>query len=179
MRKRLQRSSGTAITARDVLRTYRQDSRETASAADIAAIEQGEGRTLFCHYRGSYGSYPKRFAGCMLDLTSDGPVIRPMLFLRFLWQRIPISERVISAEVRPFGSEREAFQLASTGQFARGRRLEQSGYAVICCHTFGASWSSPPDVRTSTWCCASFTARQSKHGALSRLTMRSRSRRPR
>jgi hypothetical protein len=137
MRKRLQRSSGTAITARDVLRTYRQDSRETASAADIAAIEQGEGRTLFCHYRGSYGSYPKRFAGCMLDLTSDGPVIRPMLFLRFLWQRIPISERVISAEVRPFGSEREAFQLASTGQFARGRRLEQSGYAVICCHTFG------------------------------------------
>lgn len=137
MRNRLQRSSGTAITARDLFRTYRRQSREAASAADIAAIDRGEGRTVFCSYRGSYGSYPKRFAGCMLDLTPEGPVIRPMLFLRFLWQRIPISERVIGAEVRPFENQREAFQLASTGQFAPGGLLQQSGSVVICCQTSG------------------------------------------
>jgi hypothetical protein len=69
MRKRLKRSSGSAITPRDLLRISRRESREAASAADIVAIDRGEGRTVFCYYRGTYGSYPRRFAGCMLDLT--------------------------------------------------------------------------------------------------------------
>lgn len=77
MHKRLQRSSGSAITARDVMRTSRRGSREAASAADIAAIDRDEGRTVFCYYRGLYDSYPRRFAGCWLELTPDGLVIRP------------------------------------------------------------------------------------------------------
>jgi hypothetical protein len=131
MRKRLQRSSGTAITASDLLRTSRPGSREAASAVDIAAIDRGEGRTVFCSYRGLYGGYPRRFAGCMLDLTPDGPVIRPMQFLRFLWHRVPVSEPVIEAEVRPLASQREARQLAGSGQYAPGGLVEQAGSVVI------------------------------------------------
>jgi hypothetical protein len=92
---------------------------------------------VFCYYRGMYGSYPRRFAGCMLDLTPGGPVIRPMLFLRSFWQRILIAEPVIGARARPFDSQREAVQLASSGQFARGGLLEQSGSVVISCQTSG------------------------------------------
>jgi hypothetical protein len=119
MRHRLKRSAATVVTGKDVLREYRRGPREAASAADVAAIDRGEGRTLFCYYRGLYGSYPRRLAGCMLDLTSDGPVIRPLLILK-RWQRIPITEQVMGAEIRPFENQREAFQLASTSQFARG-----------------------------------------------------------
>jgi hypothetical protein len=137
MRNRPQRSSGTAITPRDLLRTGRRRPRQAASAADIAAIDRGESRTVFCYYRGLYGGYPRRFAGCMLDLTPDGPVIRPMLFLKSLRQRIPIPERVIGAQVRPFDDEREALRLGSTGQFAGGGLLQQSGSVVISCQTSG------------------------------------------
>jgi hypothetical protein len=137
MRERLQRSSGTAVTATDVLRTWKRRSREAASAADIAAIDRGDGRTVFCYYRGLYGSYPRRFAGCWLDLTPDGPVIRPMLFLRFLRQRIPISEQVIGARARPFDSQREAYRVGGAGQYATGGLLEQSGSVVISCETSG------------------------------------------
>jgi hypothetical protein len=137
IRKRRQRSSGTAITARDLLGTWRPGSREAVSALDVAAINRGEGRTVFCSYRGLYGSYPRQFAGCMLDLTPDGPVIRPMLFLRFLWQRVPISEPLIEAEVRPFASQHEARQLAGSGQYAPGGLVGQAGSVVISCRT---SW---------------------------------------
>jgi len=137
MRKRLRRSSGTAITAQDLLRTRRREPREAASATDIAAIDRGENRTVFCSYRGLYGSYPRRFAGCMLDLTPDGPVIRPLLLLRFLWQRIPISEQVAWARVRPFDNQREARNLLGAGQYSQGGMLEQSGSVVICCETTG------------------------------------------
>lgn len=136
-RKRLRRSSGSAITPRDLLRISRRESREAASAADITAIDRGEGRTVFCYYRGTYGSYPRRFAGCMLDLTPDGPVIRPMLFFRSFWQQIPIAEQIIGTRVRPFDSQREALQLGSTGQLARGGLLEQSGSVVVSCQTSG------------------------------------------
>lgn len=107
------------------------------SAADIAAIDRGDGRAVFCYYRGLYGSYPRRFAGCWLDLTADGAVIRPMLFLRFLRQRIPVSERVIGARVRSFESHGEALRLAGAGQYATGGLLEQSGFVVISCETSG------------------------------------------
>lgn len=137
MHKRPQRSAGTAITPRELLRTRRRESRQAASAADIAAIDRGESRTLFCSYRGLYGSYPRRFAGCMLDLTPDGPVIRPLLFMKFLRQRIPISEQVIEARVRPFDSPGEARQLLGAGQYGPGGGLEQSGSVVISCHTSG------------------------------------------
>ncbi len=136
MRNRVKRSAGTVITAKDVLREYRRGPREAASEADIAAIDRGEGRTLFCYYRGLYGSYPRRFAGCMLDLTPDGPVIRPLLILK-RWQRIPVSEQVMGARVRPFDNKREAFELRGAGQYAQGGLLRPSGSVVVSCQTSG------------------------------------------
>lgn len=135
-RGRLRRSSGSALTPGDMIRLWRPGRREAASAADIAAIDRGEGRSAFCEYRGLYGSYPRRFMGCWLDLTPEGPVIRPLLFLRW-GQRIPVEEPVLSARVRPFVSKWEAINHLGAGEYAPGGSLEQSGHVVISCQTTG------------------------------------------
>lgn len=133
MRKRLQRSSGAAVTPSDLARTYRRKSRDAASASDIAAIDAGEGRTVSCSYRGCLAAI-RGFAGCVLDLTRDGAVIRPLLILK-RWQRIPVPAQVTGAWVRPFADQRGAFRLGGAGQYAPGGTLEQSGSVVICCQT--------------------------------------------
>jgi hypothetical protein len=73
--------------------------------------------------------------GCMLDLTPQGPVVRPILLLSFLWRRIPITDQVISVRVRPFENEREARKLLSSGQYAPGGVLQQAGSDVVACQT--------------------------------------------
>jgi hypothetical protein len=60
-----------------------------------------------------------------------------MLFLRFLRQRILVSELVTRARVRPFESHGEAFHLAGAGQYAAGGLVQQSGSVVISCETSG------------------------------------------
>lgn len=120
---------------RDVVNLWRRVPREAQSAADIAAVDRGEGRRLFCYYRALYGQYPRRFMACMLDLTADGPVVSPLVFLRFLRQRIPVTEQVFSARVRPFESMTEAVRLLGSGQYGPGQLFEQAGYAVISCQT--------------------------------------------
>jgi hypothetical protein len=70
MRGRLRRSTGTALTPRDVVNLWRRVPREAASTAAIAAVDRGEGRKLFCYHRALYGQYPRRFMACMLDLTA-------------------------------------------------------------------------------------------------------------
>lgn len=44
--------------------------RAAASAADIAAVDRGEGRRLFCYHRALYGQYPRRFMAYILDVTA-------------------------------------------------------------------------------------------------------------
>jgi hypothetical protein len=47
---------------------------QEARAADVEAVDRGEGRTIACLFRGTYGIYPRRFKQKMLDLTSDSLV---------------------------------------------------------------------------------------------------------
>jgi hypothetical protein len=108
---------------------------ERERAADIQAVDRGEGRTLFCSFRATYGSYPRSFRGYMLDLTPEGLVLRPVLLLGFLSRRIPARERIESARVRPFQSEREARSLLATGLYAPGDRMGWAGMEVITCET--------------------------------------------
>jgi hypothetical protein len=133
-RTRLQRSAGTVMPW-DLARSRLHGPDEAASAADIAAVDRGDGRRVFCSFRGLYGRYPRNFRGYLLDLTRDGPVLRPLVALGFLWKRLRITDPLISARVRPFESEGEARKLLATGQYAPGGSLEWAGTVVISCET--------------------------------------------
>jgi hypothetical protein len=71
-----------------------------AREADIEAVDGGDGRTVACMFRGTYGSYPRRFRQKMLDLTSDALVLRPHWHSLNRTQ-MTIREPVLSAQVRP------------------------------------------------------------------------------
>lgn len=129
------RSAGTVLGARAMLTVYRSGPREARQAGDIEAADRGETVRMLSWYRGTYGDWPRRFMGCWLDLEPGGPVIRPMLFLSFLWRRIPVQEKIISAGVRPFTSRLEAWNLGGSGRYARGGLLEQTGSVVVACRT--------------------------------------------
>jgi hypothetical protein len=135
MRASRRRSAGSVFTARDMLTVYRTGPREARQAGDVDAVNRGEVVAMFCAYRGTYGTYPRRFRGCWLDLTPKGLVIRPMLLLSFLWRRITVPERIVEAKVRPFMNAREALNWKGSGQYAAGGALEQAGNEVVSCHT--------------------------------------------
>src|SRR5580698_10065941 len=75
-RSRFRRSAGTA-TPLDVIRRGFRPPSSAALSADISAIDRGEGRTVACLYRGSFGAYPKRFRRKMLDLHPAALIFRP------------------------------------------------------------------------------------------------------
>ena len=104
-----------------------------ATAADIEAVERGEGRTVACMFRSTYGSYPRRFRQKMLDLTSDALVLRPFWY-SLDRRRLTITERVLSAQVRPRNS-RTDWNIRATGVYAPGSRLEWAGFEVVSCQT--------------------------------------------
>lgn len=131
------RSTGTTRTFGEIYTAYNPRRREGRKAADIAAVSRGETVWVVCSYRGNYGNYPNRFMGCYLDLAPGGPVIRPMLFFGQFWRRIPVMEKIISVQVRPFSGWREAARVAGGGQYAAGGSLEQSGRVPISCTTSG------------------------------------------
>lgn len=117
------------------------------AAADVAAIDRGESRTVYCSFRGFYGAYPRRFWGYHLDLRPGGLVLRPRLKLG---RRFHVGEQVLSAHVRPFESKREAMQHLGTGQYAPGGKLEWAGMVVVRCETSDGvlEFAVPrPDVR--------------------------------
>ena len=68
-----------------------------ASAGDIEAVDRGEGRTVVCMFRGTYGVYPKRFKQKMLDLTSDALVLRPF-WCSLSRKRMTITEPVFRTD---------------------------------------------------------------------------------
>ena len=98
-RVRLPRSAGTA-NMQDFFRIRKRSRLRAAIPADLEALERGEGRMLVGQFRGSYGSYPRRFRGQMLDLAPDGLVIRPFWSSPFR-RRYVVSEPVTGAYARP------------------------------------------------------------------------------
>jgi hypothetical protein len=130
---RLARSAGTA-TPLDVLRRGFRPPGESALAADLAAIDRGDGRTLACLYRGAVEGMPRRFRRKMLDLTADGLVFRPF------WSSpsrsrfgIDASE-VTSAHLRP-PHHRSDLNVPATGVYQRGGIFDYAGFEIIQCQT--------------------------------------------
>ncbi len=130
--RRLSRSAGTVMPL-DLVRNQMRAPSPAATAADIEALDRGEGRTVACMFRGTYGRYPRRFRQKMLDLTSDALVLRP--FWYSLNRRpMTITERVLSAQVRPRNFKTD-WNIKATGVYAPGSRLEWAGFEVVSCRT--------------------------------------------
>jgi hypothetical protein len=131
-RSRFRRAAGTT-TPIDVLgRAFRGPS-PAVVAADIEAIDHGEGRTVVCIFRGLYGSYPRRFTKKMLDLTSDSLVLRPS-WNSLSRKLITVTEPVLTAEVRERNPGSD-WNLKAAGIYAAGQPLQFAGFVVISCQT--------------------------------------------
>jgi hypothetical protein len=108
--------------------------RQQAQAADVAAIDRSETRTVLCWFRGLYGRYRRKFYLYYLDLAPGGPVLRKHL-LFWVRERIPITEGLISASLRPPANRQEAFRIGASGMYGSGGPLEVVGNQIISCRT--------------------------------------------
>jgi hypothetical protein len=129
------RSAGTATPIDVIRRAFRPPS-NAALAADILAIDRGEGRTLACLFRGFYGEYPRRFGRKMLDLAPDALVIRPFWSSPFRSKfRIP-REDITSAHLRPprLG---ESGKVLDDGIYPAGAVFEWAAFVVVICESAG------------------------------------------
>lgn len=134
-RVRFRRSAGTA-TPLDVIRRLFRPPSKALIAADLAAIDRGEGRTLACLFRGDHGGYPRRFRRKFLDLAPDA------LVLRHFWSspsrssfRIPRQE-VTSAWVRPRNGGTD-LNVPAAGVYSPGGIFSYAGFEVVTCQTAG------------------------------------------
>jgi len=129
---RLRRSAGTVMPS-DLVSNRMRPPSHAAREADIEAVDGGDGRTVACMFRGTYGSYPRRFRQKMLDLTSDALVLRPH-WHSLNRRQIAIREPVLSAQVRPRNFKTD-WNIRATGMYAAGARLEWAGFEVVSCQT--------------------------------------------
>lgn len=127
------RSAGTA-TPIDILRRGFRAPSKAALAADIAAVDRGEGRTLACLFRGFYGKYPRRYGRKMLDLAPDALLIRPFWSspIRSTF-RIP-REDITSAHPRP-SRVAGSGKVMDDGIYPAGAVFSWAAFVVIICET--------------------------------------------
>ena len=146
-RQRWPRGAGTT-TPVEVLRNRFRAPNAKATAADIAAVDRGEGRTVACLFRGSYGRYPRRFRQRMMDLTLGSVVLRPWWYSLHRKPMV-IAEPISGAHVRPRAFKTD-WNVRATGLYGAGQPLEYAGSVVIACQTPSGTleFAVPrPDVR--------------------------------
>lgn len=132
-RVRFRRSAGTATPIDVIRRGFRAPSK-AALAADIAAIDRGEGRTLACLFRGSYGHYPRRYGRKMVDLAPDALLIRPFWSSPFRAKfRIPLDD-ITSAHLRP-PRLADSGKVMDDGIYPAGAVFDWAAFVVIICET--------------------------------------------
>jgi hypothetical protein len=104
-----------------------------ALAADLEAVDANVTMRVACLLRATYGSYPKRFSGHMLDLSPDGIVVRP--YWSSLRRRVfRVTEDITEAYVRPRDLKTD-WNIRATGAYAEGGSLSHIGMEVITCRT--------------------------------------------
>lgn len=144
-RERFRRSAGTVMPI-DLVRNRMRAPNQAARAADIEAVDRGEGRTIACLFRGTYGTYPRRFKQKMLDLTGDSLVLRPFWY-GLNRKRVTIAEPVLAAQVRERNFKTD-WNVRAAVKY--GPRREWAGFEVISCQTSSGilEFAVPrPDVR--------------------------------
>lgn len=101
--------------------------------AGIAAVDGGRHRRFLCSVRGTYGAFQGRYHGGFIDLGPDGPVLlRYMLFV--VRSRVPITEELLTAQVRPLESQEEVRRFAAA-LYAAGSPLAAFGRVIVSCQT--------------------------------------------
>ena len=104
-----------------------------AVAADIAAVDEGVALRVVCHFRSTYGRYPRRFSPRMADLSLEGIVVRP--FWNSLNRRVfPIAEKITEAHVRPRNLKTD-WNIRATGTYAENGAYTHIRMEVITCRT--------------------------------------------
>ena len=131
-RSRPIRSAGT-IYPLDLIRNRFRRPSQAAISADIEAVDRGEVRRVACLFRGTYGSYPRRFKQRMVDLTPDVMAIGPFWYA-LRRERLRIEERILSAQVRP-RDPRSDWNVRAAGIYAPGSGLDWAGFEVIRCQS--------------------------------------------
>lgn len=123
---RPRRSTGSAVTPREMSRYRDQARRAAGQAEDMAAVDRGENIRviLLGGFRGDYGKFRRLFAG-VLYLEPRIPV------LHWLWWRFPVTDQILSARVRPFKSSWEKARKENSGEFNLEKRV------IIECVTEG------------------------------------------
>jgi hypothetical protein len=135
------------MTPLGVLRNLFRPPGGAAIAADLAAIDRGEGRRVACLFRGDYKSYPKRFHRKMPDLLPEALVIRPF------WsspdrRSFHVDEPVVSAYLRR-RARRRTGTFPAPGIYAKGQVFDFAGFEVVECQTELGKFElavPPPDV---------------------------------
>ena len=102
----------------------------------MAAIDRGETRSVICRYRGLYGNYSRKWLIFFLDLAPAELVLHHYVLFRGR-VRIPITEALISASLRPPASPQEARHIGASGQYAPGGSMELVGQQIVSCKTTG------------------------------------------
>jgi hypothetical protein len=90
---------------------------------------------VVCWFRGLYGNYRRKFYPYFLDLAPGGLVLRKGLLF---WerQRIPITEGLVSASLRPPASPQEARRVEANGTpYGSGGPMDVVGNQIIRCKT--------------------------------------------
>lgn len=132
VRQRWPRAAGTR-TPVDVLRNLFRPPSPEATAADIAAVDRGEGRTVACLFRGSYGRYPRRFRAQMMDVALGSVELRPWWYSLHR-KPIAIAEPISGVHVRPRAVKTD-WNVRGGGLYAEGQPLDYAGSVVIACQT--------------------------------------------
>ena len=117
----------------DLVRNRMQPPSHAAREADIEAVDSGDGRTIACMFRGTYGRYPRRFRQKMMDLTSDALVLRPYWY-SLNRRQMTIKEPVLYAWVR-LRNFKTDWNIRAAGIYAPGAPLEWAGFEVVSCQT--------------------------------------------
>lgn len=130
--RRVRRSAGTT-TPLDVLRNRFRAPGDAAIAADLAAIDRGEGRRVACLFRGDYAGYPRRFHRKMADLLPEALVLRPF------WsspdrRSFQVDELVVSAGPRPRDRSKD-WNVPGSGVHGPGQVFGYTGFEVVVCQT--------------------------------------------
>jgi hypothetical protein len=104
------------------------------TAWEIAALDRGETVTIVGQFREVISGEKTSFRTRFLELSPNGLVLVRRVLL-IVVSRTPVPGRIISAQVRPYKSRREAFSFAATGMNAPGAPREWEAFTIIACET--------------------------------------------
>lgn len=101
--------------------------------ADLAAVNADMAVRLACLFRGTYGTYPRRFRSYIIDLSKAGVIVHPTWY-SIHRKGFRVAEEIEDARVRPRDPKTD-WNVRATGAYSEGGALSYAGFAVVNCRT--------------------------------------------